>query len=121
MNGPNLAPFLDAARAALGRQITYHRGAASRSLTATRGRRPSITTDADGQPLAVELPSWILRRSDLTLNGAAITPQEGDTITTTTTAGTESYRVTPDPLSGRAWETSDPDACYLRIYTTRTA
>jgi len=119
--GPDLSPFLSAARAALGRQVTYARGGSSITLQAIRGTRDAITTDAEGQPMAVQSPSWILRRTDLVLSGAVITPAEGDTITTTTAAGTEVYRVTPDPGTGRVWASSDPNSTHLRINTTRVS
>jgi hypothetical protein len=117
----NLEPFLSAGRAALGRQITYRRGGTSISLTATRGQRVTTPDTADPASLAPLAPTWIIRGNDLTANGQPLTPLEGDEIDHATSRGTETYRVTPDPATGRTWTPSDNAATHLRIHTTRTA
>lgn len=117
----DVAAALAAVNAALGRSITYRRGAISLSMKATRGQRSSTPADAEASTLAALSPSWIVRGTDLVSGGAPLTPQEGDEIDHVTARGTETYRVTLDPVSGRAWTPSDNDAKWIRIHTTRTS
>lgn len=117
----DISAALGAVNSAMGRSITYRRGGVSIGLKATRGQRIITPADAEASTLAVLAPSWIVRGTDLVSGGSQLTPQEGDEIDHVTARGTETYRVTLDPVTGRAWTPSDNAATWIRIHTTRTA
>lgn len=117
----NLEAMLNAGRAALGRPVTYRRGGTAINATAARGQRVTTPDLADPATLAPIAPTWIFRTADLVANGQPLTPQEGDEIEHATNRGTELYRVTPDPATGRTWTPCDNAASHIRIHTTRTA
>ena len=117
----DLSDALAAINAALGRPITYRRGATSIALTAVRGQRVTNPDNTDPAALAPIAPTWIIRGADLAANGQILSPLEGDEINHATSRGTETYRITPDPATGRTWSPSDNGATFIRVHTTRTA
>lgn len=117
----DVSAALGAINAAVGRQITYRRGGTSIVIKSHRGQRVTTPADAENSTLAILSPSWIVRGADLVSAGATLTPQEGDEIDHVTARGTETYRVTLDPVSGRTWTPSDNNSEWIRINTTRTS
>ena len=93
--------------------ITYSRGAATVTLSVTRGYTEHTELDGDGFPILTHTQDFICTTADLILSGSAAIPQKGDVITD---AGGVTFSVYP-PSGGTPYRYSDPYRTMLRIYT----
>lgn len=99
-----------------GLTITYARGVYSVSMTATCSMQEYQITDEEGFSTAVLSRDYILHGAELILNGAAVIPRAGDTITETIGGVAKVFEVLP--ISGlKEYEPIDPDATLLKIHT----
>lgn len=99
-------------KASVSDTITYRRGGASVSLSATRGRTEFQAVNGDGTVIEVVSADWIVDPDDLILNGAETLPRKGDTITD----DVATYQVMPPQGSDKAYR-QDATKQRLRIHT----
>ena len=86
--------------------VTYTRGASSVRILATIGSTTVEQETRFGGTLEVRHRDYIIDRRDLVLDGLAVEPQTGDTITETEASGDFIYEVVP--LEGQqSWRWSD--------------
>lgn len=97
------------------RTVTYQRGAASVSVAASVGRSLLKLGDSyGGVRMEWTDRDYLIRASDLVLNGAVVLPARGDQVLD----GTAIYEVLA-PGSEPVYRTSDPYGALLRIHTKR--
>lgn len=102
-----------------GRTASYRRGgnvASGLNLIPTESRHQA--TDRNGQVITQRMADWLIKGSDLVLNGKTILPLTGDVVETTIGAKSEQYEVVPAP-DGRAFEFEDSHQHMLRVHTVR--
>jgi hypothetical protein len=98
------------------RPVTYRRGVASVALSATVGRSVFQVATTDGLVEMVERRDYLIRTTDLVLDGTPTTPAVGDRITEIVGGRVEVYAVM-GAGSEKHFRPSDPDALTLRIHT----
>jgi hypothetical protein len=97
-----------------GTLITYARGSVSVTLMSTVGRTPFEVMDGE-MMIAYESRDFIVQAADLVLNGSAVIPASGDTITDA--AGNVYEVAVPKPLY--VYESIGADGTVLKIHTKR--
>lgn len=112
----------DTARAAVrvlekfGRTITYRRGVHTVELTAARSRTPSQDLEEERFQTTSDRFRWLLKASELVLDGNVILPAEGDKIEEAVTGKTFHFEVLHDGQT-RAWDYFDTGREYLWVRT----
>ena len=107
---------LDRMRENAGRTITYARGADSVELTAVVGNAGHDQLEDAGMPVTAQSRDYIVKASDLVLDGTAVTPIAGDEITD----GTSTF-VVRSIGADAAWRYSDAARTTLRIHTVEVS
>jgi len=111
------AAFLDDRRHEhLTRTVTYERGASTVDLAATVGRTVFEQADESGFIRKVESRDFLVRRTDLVLDGSAALPQAGDRVLEPDGSQTQVYEVMA-PGGEPPFRFSDPYRKVLRIHT----
>lgn len=102
----------------LSRPVVYQRGEESIELSATVGRTEFEQVDQSGMVNKIESRDFLVRRSDLILDGAPSLPKAGDRIRETSGNEVFIYEVM-SPLGGNEppFRYSDPNRHTLRIHT----
>ena len=105
----------------LSRPVVYQRGEESIELAATIGRTEFEQVDQSGLVNKIESRDFLVRRSDLILDGAPSLPKAGDRIREVNSEHVFIYEVM-SPLGGPSggeppFRYSDPDRHTLRIHT----
>ncbi|MFG0243631.1 MAG: hypothetical protein ACF8R9_12665 [Phycisphaerales bacterium JB054] len=115
------AAFLDDRRHGhLTRTVTYERGASTVDLAATVGRTIFEQADESGFIRKVESRDFLVRRTDLILDGSESLPKAGDRIRETDGAQFQIYEVMA-PGGEPPFRFSDPYRKVLRIHTKHVA
>lgn len=96
-----------------GESVTYTRGVESVSLTITRGQTAFETEDTDGFTITAHSIDFIVKASDLVLDGEVALPEVRDYITD---AAGKVYSVLILP-GGTHYRFSDPAQTILRVHT----
>jgi len=115
------AAFLDDQRHAhLTRTVTYERGASTVDLAATVGRTVYEQADESGFIRKIESRDFLVRRTDLVLDGSAALPRAGDRVRETDGFETQIFEVMA-PGGEPPFRFSDPYRNTLRIHTKHVA
>ena len=115
------AAFLDDRRHThLTRTVTYERGVSSVDVAATVGRTVFEQADESGFIRKVESRDFLVRRTDLILDGSAALPKAGDRVRETDGSQTQVYEVMA-PGGEPPFRYSDPYRNVLRIHTKHVA
>lgn len=115
------AAFVDAQRHEhLTRTVTYERGASSVELAATVGRTVFEQADESGFIRKVESRDFLVRRTDLILDGSATLPKAGDRVREADGSQTQVYEVMA-PGGEPPFRFSDSYRKTLRIHTKHVA
>jgi len=115
------AAFLDDRRHEhLTRTVTYGRGASTVDVAATIGRTVFEQADESGFIRKVESRDFLVRRTDLVLNGSAALPRAGDRVLEPDGSQTQVYEVMA-PGGEPPFRFSDPYRNTLRIHTKHVA
>lgn len=115
------AAFLDDRRHThLTRTVTYERGVSSVDVAATVGRTVFEQADESGFIRKVESRDFLVRRTDLILDGSAALPKAGDRVRDTDGSQTQVYEVMA-PGGEPPFRYSDPYRKVLRIHTKHVA
>jgi hypothetical protein len=103
--------------------VTYSRGGSSASIPATSARSLWELADAGDGAMRAESRDYMIRVSDLRLNGVAITPAAGDRITESAGSATiVSEVMSPDGVGGEPpWRWTNEYQHAFRIHTKRVA
>lgn len=113
--------FLDERRHEhLTRSVIYERGAASVDVAATVGRTVFEQADESGFIRKVESRDFLVRRTDLILDGSAVLPKAGDRVRDADGSQTQVYEVMA-PGGEPPFRYSDPYRKVLRIHTKLVA
>lgn len=115
------AAFVDGRRHThLTRTVTYQRGAGSVDLAATVGRTVFEQADESGFIRRVESRDFLVRRTDLVLDGSQTLPKAGDRVREPDGPQTQVYEVMA-PGGEPPFRFSDPYRKVLRIHTKHVA
>lgn len=115
------AAFVDGRRHThLTRTVTYQRGAGSVDLAATVGRTVFEQADESGFIRRVESRDFLVRRTDLVLDGSHTLPKAGDRVREPDGPQTQVYEVMA-PGGEPPFRFSDPYRKVLRIHTKHVA
>lgn len=115
------AAMVDAVRHAhMTRTVTYQRGAASVSVSATIGRTEFEQADSFGIIHRIESRDFLVRSVDLVLDGSATLPEPGDRILDSDGSHMHIYEVM-SPGGEPPFRFSDPYRKALRIHTKHVA
>ncbi len=115
------AAFLDDRRHEhLTRTVTYERGASTVDLAATVGRTVFEQADESGFIRKVESRDFLVRRTDLVLDGSETLPKAGDRVHEPDGSQTQVYEVMA-PGGEPPFRFSDPYRKVLRIHTKHVA
>jgi len=115
------AAFLDDRRHEhLTRTVTYGRGASTVDVAATIGRTVFEQADESGLIRRVESRDFLVRRTDLVLDGSAALPRAGDRVRETDGFETQIFEVMA-PGGEPPFRFSDPYRNTLRIHTKHVA
>lgn len=106
--------------ASLAKSVTYCRGASSVTITATKGKTDTNVVNGDGVEVRGQIDDWIIKPSDLVIDGVTVFPQQGDRIRDTIGSQTVIYEVSKGP-DGAAWRYTDNFRVAMRLHTVRTA
>jgi hypothetical protein len=82
-----------------GATVTYHRGNASVSVTAARGRSSFNTDDGYGASIQVVSHDWLIDKADLLISGSVVEPEAGDQIKFNDGGRVRVYEVMTPPYS----------------------
>lgn len=120
MTTPPINAAISAGLAALdavtGVAITYTRGAATATMTATKGRTEHEALNEDGMAEIADSVDWMIDAADLLLPTRTL-PIAGDTITEVDAAGTHTYRVGVPFGAAQPWRYSDHHRLRLRVHS----
>jgi len=100
----------------LTRSITYRRGSRAIEMRATVGRTDWEVDDGHGYLERFESRDFVVRSSDLVLEGRKSLPSPGDRISEV--GSTAVYEVMAPPRAP-AWRNADPDGISIRIHSKR--
>ena len=98
------------------RPVVYRRAAESVTLSATLGATTHEFEEVGGVLEQFTSRDFIVRASDLVLDGAAVTPQRNDRIEVTLNGTLSVYEVVA-PTGMECWKWSDPYKQAYRIHT----
>lgn len=100
----------------LSETVTYHRSAASVSLSATIGQAEFEQDNGVGSLVSTQTRDFIIDTSDLVLSGSAVLPERGDQIKQT--VGSTVYVFEASSVGGeKVWRYTDRYQNRLRIHT----
>lgn len=102
----------DMLRTHAGQSVVYTRGPKSITITAIHAGRSQDMVDDQGVVTRTRQHDWLIRQSELEIDGVAISPHKGDLIT----VGLYQYQVLPDGPNGPEQE-MDADGYMLRVKT----
>lgn len=98
--------------ASAGRSVTYVRGAYSATFTAARSRRPSQDLEEERFQTTSDRFRFLIKCSDIVLNGVASLPAEGDKIEEITAGKKFTWEVLAEKPN-RCWDYFDTGNLYL--------
>lgn len=99
-----------------GEAATYSRGQLSAAITAAPGSTAVTVEDAEGVSVRAKRCDWIVKASQLVLDGEQVTPEVGDLIRLADGGQTAVYEV--QRLAGDGhYRPCAPGSAYLRIHT----
>ena len=104
----------------LTRPVTYQRGASTVALQATVGRTVFRFDDHAGNVTRYVSRDFLVRASDLVLDGYPATPKRGDRIREPHGQRVMIHEVMAPGRDEPDWRYSDPDRQTLRIHTKQT-
>lgn len=109
----------DRREALLSRPVTYARGNSSVEVPATVGKTVFRLDARDGSGvIVVATRDYLVRATDLVLNGAPTLPRRGDQVRESDGDRVITHEVSsPGGASGGEWRYSDPQRVTLRIHT----
>jgi hypothetical protein len=113
----------DQRAASAARQVSYQRGEQSIPIAATPGRDGAAAEQVPGSLAFVEdydFRDWLIRASDLVLNGELTLPEPGDRIIDTQNGQPVAWEVWGETRE-KCYRTSGPGGWTLRIHTKRVA
>lgn len=106
--------------AKLVKSVTYCRGASQVTIDATKAKTDTQVVNAEGVEVRGQVDDWIIKPSELVIDGVTVFPQQGDRIRDTIDSQTVVYEVAKGP-DGVAWRYTDNFRLAIRVHTVRAA
>jgi len=100
--------------------VTYCRGLATATMTATQAATETNVVDDSGVEVRGQVDDWIISVAEMILHDSPAYPQEGDEIRETNGNLEFVFAVTKGP-DGKEWRYTDAYRQTMRIHTKRTA
>lgn len=103
----------DVLQTSSGEEIVYQRGSSSVSMTANVGMGSTGASSGRGVQIQYEITDFVIRRSDLVIDGEVTFPKNGDVIL----CDSFEYIVVPDQEATKPYRRSGNSYDFIRIST----
>ena len=115
-----IADSIDAIRDIAAVDVTYHRGDDWLTLSAVPGESRFTLTDNRGRILKAQTRDYLIKATDLIIDGAIVEPQRGDQIKEDRDRDIAVYEVMRPDAGNEVWRYSDAGRTTIRIHTRLT-